>query len=196
MFDHQGTVNHPLILGTVRYAALSMGVTHFFIDSLMKTCKGEDDYNGQKDFVGELTTIARDLGIHVHLVHHVRKGETEWSIPGKFDGKGSGAIADQVDNWITVWRNKRKESGLAANPVDMKLGLEPDCILHVDKQRNGEWEGRIGLWYDMASMSYVESRGSAPRHYEFEPEEVCVRDKPDVVAGQKGAVSQDQARAA
>lgn len=196
MFDHQGTVNHPLILGTVRYAALSMGVTHFFIDSLMKTCKGEDDYNGQKDFVGELTTIARDLGIHVHLVHHVRKGDTEWSIPGKFDGKGSGAIADQVDNWITVWRNKRKESGLAANPVDLKLGLEPDCILHIDKQRNGEWEGRIGLWYDTASMSYVEARGSAARHYEFEPEEVCVRNQPDVAGRQEGPVSQDQVRAA
>jgi twinkle protein len=195
MFDHQGIVGQPLILGTIRYAVHSLKVNHFFIDSLMKTCRGEDDYNGQKDFMDQLTSIARDLGIHIHVVHHVRKGDNEYAVPGKFDGKGSGAIADQTDNWVTVWRNKRKEIALVSNPTD-KVMLEPDCILGVDKQRNGEWEGRIGLWYEASSMSYVEHRGQRPRHYELALEEVCVRDQANVAGGKAAVVSSHQANAA
>lgn len=188
IFDHHGTVSGKLILGAARASAAAYGVKHFFIDSLMKTCKGEEDYSGQKDFVDECCATARDLNIHIHLIHHVRKGENEFAIPGKFDGKGSGAIADQVDNWITVWRNKRKEAGLAANPTDAKLMSDPDCVLNVDKQRNGEWEGRIALWFDPASMSYVETRGETPKRKEFELEEVCVSPK------QSGTGAQEEGR--
>jgi twinkle protein len=42
---------------------------------------------------------------------------------------------------LTVWRNKRKES----DPERHRH--EPDAMLICDKQRNGEWEGRIGLWF-------------------------------------------------
>jgi twinkle protein len=186
IFDHHGTVNPDLILGAARYAALTLGTKHMFIDSLMKCVKGEDDYNGQKNFIDEACAIARDLNIHLHIIHHVRKGENEFQIPGKFDGKGSGAIADQVDNWITVFRDKRREAGLVANPTDAKLLNAPDCILNIDKQRNGEWEGRIGLFFDPASMSYVEQRGQAPRKYEFELEEVCVPTNEDGTEEQAG----------
>jgi twinkle protein len=31
-----------------------------------------------------------------------------------------------------------------------------------DKQRNGEWEGRIGLWYLPAAMQFVEDGISGP----------------------------------
>ena len=196
LFDHQGTVTQQLILDSIRYASHTLNVSHFFIDSLMKTCKGEDDYNGQKDFVDQLCAAGRELGVHTHVVHHVRKGENEFSIPSKFDGKGSGAIADQVDNWITVWRNKRKEIGLCANPADTKLRLEHDCVLSIDKQRNGEWEGRFGLWYDHGSMSYVQAPGERPGRREFELEEVCVRDPSDVVGGKEAAVPGYQAQAA
>jgi hypothetical protein len=39
----------------------------------MKCVAGEDDYNGQKTFVDELTAIARDYGMHIHLVHHIKQ---------------------------------------------------------------------------------------------------------------------------
>lgn len=196
IFDHVGTVEPELILGSIRFAAVERKVDHFFIDSLMKCSRGEDDYNGQKDFVDQLTAIAKDHNIHIHLIHHVRKGENEFTIPGKFDGKGSGAIADLTDNWITVWRNKRKEATLASDPTNAKAMNEPDCILNVDKQRNGEWEGRIGLWFDHASMSYKETSHEAPRRYELELEEVCVADKPDVAGGEAGALPETAERAA
>lgn len=160
LYDQQGTVTTRQVCAVVRYCAKERGITHFFVDSLMKCVSGEDDYNGQKQFVDELTSIARDNGIHVHLVHHIRKPTDESHKPTKYDYKGSGAITDQVDNVISVWRNKAKEKKRDEDKqVDEK---EPDALLICDKQRNGEWEGSIGLWFDRASMQYVGGPGDEP----------------------------------
>lgn len=160
LYDQQGTVTTRQVCAVVRYCAKERGITHFFVDSLMKCVSGEDDYNGQKQFVDELTSIARDNGIHVHLVHHIRKPTDESHKPTKYDYKGSGSITDQVDNVISVWRNKAKEKkrdeGKAIEDKD------PDALLICDKQRNGEWEGSIGLWFDRASMQYVGGPGDEP----------------------------------
>lgn len=160
LYDQQGTVTTRQVCAVVRYCAKERGITHFFVDSLMKCVSGEDDYNGQKQFVDELTSIARDNGIHVHLVHHIRKPSDESHKPTKYDYKGSGAITDQVDNVISVWRNKAKEKKRDEDKqVDEK---EPDALLICDKQRNGEWEGSIGLWFDRPSMQYVGGPGDEP----------------------------------
>lgn len=160
LYDQQGTVTTRQVCAVVRYCAKERGITHFFVDSLMKCVSGEDDYNGQKQFVDELTSIARDNGIHVHLVHHIRKPTDESHKPTKYDYKGSGAITDQVDNVISVWRNKAKEKKRDEDKqVDEK---EPDALLICDKQRNGEWEGSIGLWFDRASLQYVGGPGDDP----------------------------------
>lgn len=160
LYDQQGTVTATQVAAVVRYCAKERGITHFFIDSLMKCVASEDDYNGQKMFVDELTAIARDHGIHIHLVHHIRKPADENHKPSKYDYKGTGAITDQVDNVISVWRNKAKEKkrdeGKVADDKD------PDALLICDKQRNGEWEGSIGLWFDKPSMQYVGGPGDAP----------------------------------
>lgn len=153
LYDQQGTVTATQVAAVVRYCAKEKGITHFFVDSLMKCVASEDDYNGQKMFVDELTAIARDHGIHIHLVHHIRKPSDENHKPSKYDYKGTGAITDQVDNVISVWRNKAKEKKRdEGKPVEDK---EPDALLICDKQRNGEWEGSIGLWFDRQSMQYV-----------------------------------------
>ena len=73
-----------------RYCAKELGIKHVFIDSLMKCVRGEDDFNGQKDFVDELCSLARDNQIHIHLVHHIRKLSSEAETPDKTDVKGSG----------------------------------------------------------------------------------------------------------
>ena len=160
LYDQQGTVTTRQVCAVVRYCAKERGITNFCVDSLMKCVSGEDDYNGQKQFVDELTSIARDNGIHVHLVHHIRKPTDESHKPTKYDYKGSGAITDQVDNVISVWRNKAKEKKRDEDKqVDEK---EPDALLICDKQRNGEWEGSIGLWFDRASLQYVGGPGDDP----------------------------------
>ncbi len=51
IYDQQGTVDASKVIGMARYCAKELGVKHVFIDSLMKCVRGEDDYNGQKEFV-------------------------------------------------------------------------------------------------------------------------------------------------
>ena len=160
LYDQQGTVTASQVAAVVRYCAKEKGITHFFVDSLMKCVSGEDDYNGQKQFVDELTAIARDYQIHIHLVHHIRKPSDESHKPSKYDYKGSGAITDQVDNVISVWRNKAKEKKReVGGAIDEN---EPDCLLICDKQRNGEWEGSIGLWFERQSQQFVGAAGDEP----------------------------------
>ncbi len=168
LYDQQGTVTVPQVVAVARYCAKEKGITHFFIDSLMKCVAGEDDYNGQKRFVDELTAIARDYSIHIHLVHHIRKPADESHKPGKYDYKGTGAITDQVDNVISVWRNKPKEKKRdEGKAVDDR---EPDALLICDKQRNGDWEGSIGLWFHRDSQQYVAGPGDEPLQLYLHPE--------------------------
>ena len=47
------------------------------------------DRDAQKDFVDELCAFAQSRKVHVHLVHHIRKGDNEDQVPGKFDAKGA-----------------------------------------------------------------------------------------------------------
>ena len=154
IYDQHGTVNADRMLAVLHYAAKELGVTQFVIDSLMKCGIAEDDYNGQKRFIDRLCAAAKDTNCHIHLIAHSRKSQDELTAPGKMDVKGSGSITDQVDNVLTVWRNKKKEIAIEAGkakPEDMDA---PDALLICDKQRHGEWEGRIALWFDKPSFRY------------------------------------------
>ena len=150
LLDHHGMIDANSMLAVCRYAAGELGVQHVVIDSLMKCVKGEDDFNGQKDFVNSLCAIAQDTGLHIHLVHHMRKGADEKHLPGKFDLKGSGSITDQVDNVFIVWRNKSKAQDRQENGVVDES--TPDALLICEKQRTGEWEGRMPLWFEPDSQ--------------------------------------------
>lgn len=157
LYDHVGAVEWRKVIAVMRYAVEKFGIKQFVIDSLMKCVKGEDDYNAQKDFVNELCAFAQANNVHVHLVHHVRKGESEHKAPGKFDVKGAGAITDQVDNVFIVWRNKKAEEEPGPD--------NPSCMLLCEKQRNGEHEGKFGFWFDVDSQQYVESMNELPCSY-------------------------------
>jgi len=168
LYDQQGTVQWRQVCAVARYAAKELSVSHFFVDNLGKCVAGEDDFNGQKAFVDELCSIARDSNIHIHLVHHIKKPTTENARPTKYDFKGTGAITDQPDNVIAVWRNKEKERKIQdgkAVPI-----TEPDTLLIVDKQRNGEgWEGNIGLYFHKASNQFLAGHNLEPMRF-FYPE--------------------------
>ncbi len=170
LYDQQGTVSWKQVCAVARYCAKEKGITHFFVDNLMKCVAGEDDYNGQKAFVDELCAIARDHNIHIHLIHHIKKPATDDSKPSKYDFKGTGAITDQPDNVIAVWRNKTKERNRQANKL--VSDTEPDALLIVDKQRNGEgWEGNIGLWFDRQSNQFVAGHNKGPMDFYSAPQE-------------------------
>ena len=158
LYNQLGTVNSDRIISVIHYATEKLGVHHFVIDSLMKCGIPDEDLAGQKRFLDRLCAAAKDTGCHIHLVAHSRKGFDELTPPGKMDVRGSGSITDQVDNVLTVWRNKRKEQAVASSKADEKMLNEPDTLIICDKQRNGEWEGKIGLWFDQASMRFKEAK--------------------------------------
>lgn len=154
VYDQQGTVKGDKMAAVIRYCHEKHDMQHFVIDSLLKCGFAEDDYTGQKMFVDQLCSIGRDTGVHIHLIHHSRKGADEYKVPNKHDIKGTGSITDQVDNVIVVWRNKLKEKEIQEN--NMSKSNDPDCLLAIEKQRNGEWEGRIALWFDSISRGFRE----------------------------------------
>jgi len=163
LYDQQGTVTAQQVIAVSRYSAVELGVQHIFIDSLMKCVSGEDDYNAQKAFVDELTSLARDHNVHVHLIHHIRKLQSEEIKPNKNDIKGSGSISDQVDNVLMVWRNKKKEHDAQNGSVDPMI---PDAYLMCEKQRNGEAEDWYSLWYLKDSQQFVENHDSIPMSFD------------------------------
>ena len=169
LYDQTGTAHPETVLGMVKYCAQELGITHVFIDSLMKCVKGEDDYNGQKEFVDQLCAMAKDCDIHIHLVHHLKKPAKEGDKPDKHDTKGSGSITDQVDNLFMVWRNKPKEDDSKANGARSNKQTEPDCYLFCRKQRNydgsGDGEPIVSLWRHRDAGNYVAAAGDSAQYF-------------------------------
>lgn len=175
LYDQVGTADTDKVVGMARYCAKELGIKHIFIDNLAKCVRGEDDFNGQKAFVDEMTAVARDYGVHIHLVHHLRKPASESAVPDKHDNKGSGAITDQVDNVLMVWRNKPKEDDFKAKGQASTKRSEPDHYLLCRKQRNydgsAEGEPTIYLWFDRDSSQYLGAADSSVMFFPNWPHE-------------------------
>ena len=163
VYDQLDTVDPERIIGMCIYAFTELKVQHVVIDSLVKCGIHHKDTDKIQAFVDRLCWVEKSYGGHIHLVHHIRKGESEDKVPNKFDIKGAGEITDLVDNVLIVWKNKKKEKNLQAGEHVDKL--EPDGLLVVEKQRHGTgWEGTFGLWMDKPSQQF---KGSPDAHLEW-----------------------------
>lgn len=161
IYNHIGTVQRDRMLAVSRYCRRELGVHHMVIDSLLKCGIAPDDYAGQKNFVDQLCSLARDTDLHIHLVHHARKSEKESNVPDKFDLKGAGEITDLVDNVLIVHRNKGKEADLRKDLSPEKRALieaSADTVLICAKQRHYTWEGTQKLWFDAESLQFRDVR--------------------------------------
>ena len=171
IYNHVGTVQRDRMIAVSRYVSSELGVGHMVIDSLMKCGIAPDDYAGQKAFVDSLCSLARDTGLHIHLVHHIRKGDKESDVPDKFDLKGAGEITDLVDNVLIVHRNKRKEAELRKEGLtDEKraaIEAQSDTVLICAKQRHYTWEGTVKLWFDPGSLQFRDERNGANRYLDL-----------------------------
>jgi twinkle protein len=56
---------------------------------------------------------------------------------------------------ILIARNRPKEKETEINRISDNS--QPDTFLITAKQRNGDWEGTLGLWFDRASQQFKES---------------------------------------
>lgn len=157
LYDQLGTVQWKRMVALGRYLHAELGIEHLVIDSLMKCGIAPDDYGEQKRFLSELTALAQDTGLHVHLVVHARKGQKETDRLDKWSIKGTTEIVDQADNCFIMWRNRRKEDENADVEEDA-----PDAVLAVEKQRHGEWEGAVRLWLSRPSHQFLDEYGIQP----------------------------------
>lgn len=154
-YDKLDTTPSGRVLGAVYYAARELSCKHILIDSLTKCGLPYGERGAEKDFIDALCATAKAFDIHIHLIAHVRKPHSggEEYIPTKFDIRGAGELTDLVHNVIVHWADKKKinlvrmrDANKALSPQDMDyIEKRPDQRFIVVKQRNGEYEGTIGL---------------------------------------------------
>jgi len=166
LFDHVGRISPDTCIALLRYFAQELQGRHVVIDSMMMVCASEEHLDEQKQFVTDLVRTAQETELHVHLVTHCRKPQQgEDRPPTKYDLRGSAAISDQCHNVVTVWANKAKASKLQQQPGDEEALAQPDAMVTVEKQRNGEFEGRLKLWFSGDSMRFSDERHTAVEPY-------------------------------
>ena len=168
LYDQQGIVPTQRVIKMVEYCAYELGIEHIFIDSLMKCGMNPDDYAGQKKFCDRLDAIAKDTGAHIHLVLHMRKPPNDKRfIPDGYDIAGGNDVTNQASNIFVVWSDteKEEESKKPKDKQEKKIIERSDCILRVANQRNAEYEGRMGFYFNTKSLQFTEQEGGYTRTY-------------------------------
>jgi twinkle protein len=170
LFDHLGRIAPAKVLAVCRYFAEELKGRHVVIDSMMMVCASEEHLDEQKQLVTDLVRVAQEHGLHIHLVAHARKpaGGGESNPPTKYDLRGSAAVTDQVANVITIWQDKAKRAEREKKIPSADVMANPDALVTVEKQRNGEYEGRLMLWFDDASLRFCDDRGTPVEPYVME----------------------------
>lgn len=159
LYDMIGTGNVTKLIADFDIAVLA-GVTVFVIDSLMCLGIKEDDHTSQKEAVHHLQLWAQKNNVHLALVAHSRKGQSEADKPGKMDVLGSSHITNMADVVWSVWRNKPKEMKVnnhraKGEQVPHSVSRDYDAVMECSKSREGDDEERMyGFYYDTASLQY------------------------------------------
>jgi twinkle protein len=129
------------------FAARRYGVNEFIVDSLMKlSFPGKQGENAEvTEFIKKLSNFAKKHDAHVHLVAHPRKGSSDNDVKGRVDVMGTSNIVKLADNCIITQRNEAK-----------KMDSEPDCILHVKKNREDGTCGVVKLNFNQTTKLFTE----------------------------------------
>lgn len=166
VFSLVGKSRVDRLLEVFEYARCRYGCDVFIIDSLMRLGIGSEDYEGQEKAVFEMVNWAAEKKVHIHLVAHARKGGADAArVPETEDVKGASEIGSNAFNIIGVWRNRKHEDEVrraAEQPHDDSKPVEdkPGVVINVAKQRNGDWEGKFGLWFNVNTYQYRGSHDS------------------------------------
>ena len=163
MLDHLGRITPGKLIAILRYFADKLSGVQVIIDSMMMVCASEERLDEQKQFGTDIVRLAKETGMHLHVLAHCRKpgdANGEDRPPTRYDVRGAAALVDQVDNVCMVWRNKPKERKLKVDRNDEHALAQGDLLVVVDKQRNFGWEGKVHLWLDKKSLRICNDRAS------------------------------------
>jgi len=165
LYDQQNNVPTERILKMAGYCGKELGLDFLVIDSLMKCGMSPDDYGSQKNFLNSLDSIAKDTGMDIHLIAHMRKPPSDKRyVPDRYDISGGSDISNQASSIFIVWTDMEKKAIKAKpeayrTPEDEVILNDParwDVKLKVEKQRNAEFEGTIGLHFLENSLQFQE----------------------------------------
>ena len=155
-YRQQGSINFKTLLAVVRYTVAKLGVKFIVVDSLMTMgdISGED-YPAQRRLMLALSIAARDLGVHILLITHARKGLSVDDRLDKFSVAGSADLTNLACNVILLQRTatSRRERDATA----------PDATFEIAKARHFDTaETTLDLWFDTASMNH-QTKWDSPR---------------------------------
>jgi twinkle protein len=182
LYDRVGKASIEALLEVFDYARAKYGCDQFVIDSFMRLGIPGDDYNAQEAAIFKLVNWAVETNVHLHLVAHSRKPGKDRGVPDSADVKGAMEIGANAFNIITVFRNRKIEelaaSANGGDPPDMTD--EPGVTLNVAKQRNGDFEGKVNLYFSRKTYQYfspADNRRFARSYVELQrPEDAAAQD--------------------
>lgn len=165
IYDHQNTCEPARALACIEHMA-SLGCELVILDCLIMVRGVTRDAEKENAFISTLTQVAKALKIHIALVHHIRKPERggDEYIPTRFDLRGASDIGDMASTVVIVWSDKkragleRQERHRSLKPDEKEYMKRPAQRLIVAKQRNGAFEGTIGLSLKQDAMQFYNRR--------------------------------------
>lgn len=177
-FNLVGKASPDSLLDVFEYARKRYGCDTFGIDSLMRMGIASGDYEGQEKAVYKMVNWAVQKNVHLHLVAHSRKEDKQngGGAPETEDIKGASEIGSNAFNIMGIWRDRKTEDKiksiqyridhgtaserLAAESELKELGDYPPVQLNIAKQRNGDFEGKCGLWFNQDTYQYRSAQDS------------------------------------
>jgi twinkle protein len=169
VWDVQGSMRIDRVLKMMKYCAVELGAKHFIFDNVTKVIDPSNDAaTAQWQFINNSHTLARQLGMHVHLVMHSRKEGRDGTVPTMNDIRGSSSSVDLADQVIMTWRNRLKEdvqqgSSQLSDAKQSETLKQPDVLLCIEKAKFGGREGKIGLWADRPTRLFFHGSNIEPK---------------------------------
>ena len=150
------------ILSIFDLAYSRYGCTVFLCDNLMTvrygTSKDKDFYRAQSNYTGRLVEFAKRNNVHVHMVAHPRKLNSQNGRPTADDVGGSGDITNRADNVFGMSKlndDEREKEGF-------------DTALEVLKNRAFGKTAKIKMKFDDKCRRFYKSGESSGRMFSWE----------------------------
>ena len=142
IYDFLGIVQWRSLLQVMEHCSAKLGTNMVLIDSLMRLGIPDDDYAQQGDCMKMLANFSLKHRAHTFLVNHLNKSDKDT----KSRNRGSGQIADNAHNIVSIGRNEKKWSKIDSLKDDLKSGaISEESYNQQVRPLVGEWDSKIAL---------------------------------------------------
>lgn len=170
IFDNMKGNKKNLIIQSVKDAVEQKKIKVVIIDNLMSIeLDNQNKYDEQSDFVKELSSIAKELNIHIHFVCHPRKA---MNFLRKNDISGTADLTNIADNVFILHRvgkdfirNFKEMSGVKEDDYPL---FKYTNVIEICKNREyGVQDKFIGLYYEKETKRLLNIEGEK-KYYGWE----------------------------